>query len=524
MLLDHIDWCRIGRGTRTSDGRHPAVGGASEAHAMCGGELEQADSLQRPVDVPAIRACPRARCRKQPGETIFGQMIAHRRTSLFSRSHAGVKRLLPLVAACGVTLGGSVIAYGQEPDRASVLEGLPIASIAVEGLVHLDEDVILRRLDLRVGAPYRSDVARRDERAVSALAIFWLVRITPLPLPDESTPTAVAVVVEARERFAWFLMPQVSWTPEEEWSYGLAGGHLSVGGRGHRLYITALTGGARYLSVSLSNPWNGPNHQSFAIGGAVVRISNQLYDFHEAGERITGELGRWFGAGGRGRIGVRYQRVEADQPGITLSSPAEDRLHAIWGSLGWDGTDPWAYPRLGRIATLRVEGFGGFLGGDLSGSTLTAGFTTHETVGGDWVLALLGLAEARYGDVPFWRLLPIGGPNSVRGYPLGHYLARRRWEAAAELQWYAVPMRSHDLGSLGEQILGISLSVFADLGAGFDVARGPGVGPWSTDTPVLRTLGVGATFHNAAFGNLRLEAAWADDGGRRLIFRLGNKL
>jgi outer membrane protein assembly factor BamA len=451
-------------------------------------------------------------------------MIPHWRTGPFRRSRAGVRRLLPLMAACGVILGGSAIAHGQEPGRASPLDGLPIASIAVEGLVHLDENVVLRRLDLRVGAPYRSEVARRDERAVSALSIFWLVRITPLPLPDETTPTSVAVVVEARERFAWFLVPQLRWTPEEKWSYGLAGGHLSVGGHGHRLYITALTGGARYLSASLSNPWNGPNHQSFAVGGAVVRISNQLYDFHETGERLTGELGRWFGARGRGRIGFRYQRISADRAGVTLSSPAEDRLHSVWGSLGWDSTDPWAHPRLGHIATLRVERSGGFLGGDLRGGTLTAGFTTHETLGGDWVVALLGLAEARYGDVPFWRLLSVGGPNSVRGYPLGRYLVRRRWEAAAEVQWYAVPMRSHDLGALGAQILGISLSVFADLGAGLAVARGPGTGPWGADTPVLRTLGLGATLHNASFGNLRLEVAWPDDGSRRIIFRLGNKL
>jgi hypothetical protein len=85
-------------------------------------------------------------------------------------------------------------------------------------------------------------------------------------------------------------------------------------------------------------------------------------------------------------------------------------------------------------------------------------------------------------------------------------------------------MRIHDLGALGEQILGISFSLFTDLGAGSRVVLGPGAGPLAADTPTLRALGLGTTFHNAMLGTLRLEIAWPDHGPRQIIFRLGHKL
>lgn len=412
----------------------------------------------------------------------------------------------------------------EGPQTASRLEGLPVASITIEGLTNLDEDVVRRRLDLRVGEPFHAVTARRDERAVSALALFWSVRIQAEGVPAGAQPRSVAVRVVAEERFGWLALPQFYWTEQEGWSYGAVAGHMNVAGRGHRFFLTAYTGGRRLLSLSLSNPWNGIRHESFHIGGAVVRARNLLYGFKERGERLTAEAGRWFGRSGRGRIGFRYQRVRSDRPNITRSAPFEDRLHMVWAMLGVDTTDPWAYPRLGWVASLTMEGNGGILGGDLNGSAIGALATVHAPIGPSLVLAARGVAEARYGDLPFWRLLTVGGPNTIRGYPLGYYLVRRRWDVATELQWYALPMRAYSLGALGEQLLGISFSIFVDLGAGGGVARGPAPGPWQEQTPLLTSWGAGASFHNAALGVIRLEIAWPDRGRRRITLRLGRKL
>lgn len=398
-------------------------------------------------------------------------------------------------------------------------EGLPVSEVVLHGLETVDRDVVLRRMELRRGRRFRLRTARRDERAITALGFFWSVRVEPEDPPADS----VRVHVQLKERFAWFAVPQLEWMPEEGWSYGLTGGHLNLWGRGHRLFLSALTGGARYLSLSLSNPWNGTHHESFRIGGATVRIQNRLYDFVERGIRFNGELGRWFGEHGRGRIGFQYRVVRPDREGITFTGASEDRYQGVWMYLGLDTTDPWAFPRLGWSGGLRIEGSGGPLGGHIHGGAVEADLVRRSALdrADRFVAAARLRAGTQWGDVPYWRLLALGGPNGVRGYPLGAWLVDERWEASAELRWYVMPMQIQEMGVLGDQIVGISLALFTDTGAGSGVRRVP-EGLWVTDrTPRLGSWGAGIRFHNALFGTARLEVAWSDRGGRQLFLALG---
>ncbi|MFO7769555.1 MAG: BamA/TamA family outer membrane protein [bacterium] len=398
-------------------------------------------------------------------------------------------------------------------------EGLPVSGVVLHGLESADREVVLRRMDLREGARYSRDTARRDERAITALGFFWSVRVEP----ERSPPDSVTVHVRLKERFPWFAVPEVGWSPEEGWTYGFSGGHLNLMGRGHRLFVTALTGGGRHLGASLSNPWNGEAHESFRIGGATVRIQNRLYDFVERGMRFNGQVGRWFGKSGRGRVGFQYRSVRPDREGITHTGGEEDTFHGVWVYMGGDAGDPWAFPRLGWSGGVRLEGSGGPLGGDIQGGAVSAELVRRA--GLEPTRRLVAAARLRagtqWGEVPFWRLLPLGGPNGVRGYPLGAWLVDERWEASAELHWYLVPMQVQDLGPLGDQIVGLSLALFADSGTGSGVRRVP-EGLWVSDrTPRLGSWGAGIRFHNALFGTARLETAWNDRGGREFFLVLG---
>jgi hemolysin activation/secretion protein len=145
------------------------------------------------------------------------------------------------------------------------------------------------------------------------------------------------------------------------------------------------------------------------------------------------------------------------------------------------------------------------------------------TLSGKWVVAGLAVMNSSWGEVPFWRLFTLGGANSLRGYPLGHYLVTRRWELSGELQWYAIPMHIVELGSLGDQILGLSLSLFVDAGAGTGTRRGPVPGPWPDGTPTLMSGGLGCYLHNALLGTIRIEFAWPEYGPRQFIIGLGTK-
>lgn len=417
--------------------------------------------------------------------------------------------------------------FGQASDARlrSGLEGLPIRTITIHGLENMDEDVVRRRLQLTVDKPYHVTTARRDERVITGLMTFWSVRIHAAGVPAGPNPRTVEVHIHIVERFAWFAAPQITWSPEEEWSYGLYGGHLNLARRGHRLYLSGLTGGVRYLMVSLHNPWNGPNHESFEIDVSNVRIRNNLYDLKESGERLSLKLGRWFGRTGRGQIGLLYRRVEGTYPWYAAFPGLHfhDRLHMFWFFLGRDTSDPWGYPRIGQTVGVRLEQNGGLLGGDLSGGAVRVSISRRDRISGNWILAGLVTHDSRWGDIPFWRLLTLGGANSLRGYPLGNYLVTRRWEITGELQWYAVPMHIVPMGILGDQIVGISLSLFVDAGAGSGVLRSLEPQPWSDRTPTLASGGVGCYFHNALFGTIRIEMAWPEHGPRQFIFGLGTK-
>jgi len=398
----------------------------------------------------------------------------------------------------------------------STLEGLPIRRIVVEGLTRMDEDVVRRRLELRVGEPWRAKTARRDEQAVTGLMIFWSVRIVPRPLPDASAPNAVEAAVILEERFGWFLLPQMQYEEESGWSFGGAGGHFNLFRRGHWFYVTLLGGGSRYLSASFRNTWNGPHHESFRFGGAAVSLHNRLYDFRETGERLNLQFGRWVGRTGRLAGGAAWRRIEGEVPDwvpATAGTRFDRRQHLMWASVGFDTTDPWAWPRPGRTTSLHLEAYGGLLGGDVRGYMLTATHVLRAHLLPRLLAAGYALVQIQDGDRPFWRLLPLGGMNSLRGYEFGNWLVERRWETSLQLEWQLAPVRTLDLGALGDQIVGLAAVIFGEMGAGTGVRRGPGSPPWSRRSPTLVCFGGGLTFYSALLGTLRLEIGWPGDGG-----------
>jgi outer membrane protein assembly factor BamA len=389
----------------------------------------------------------------------------------------------------------------------------------------MDEEVVLRRLELRPGSRWSAERARRDERAVTGLMIFWSVRITASRFPQEGEPDAVDVHLYLEERIGWFILPQLYWTPEESWSYGVAAGHFNVARRGHSFYLSAVTGGARYLSASLRNSWNGPHHESFSIGGSVVDIRNRLLNFDERGERFHYRLGRWFGRHGRAEAAIQYRHVSGLgpawlPPGLAGTS-FEDRMVALRLTLGTDTSDPWAVPRRGRWSSITLEQCADFLGGTFSGGRVRGMAVRSLGLGPRTTLAAYSLVISQWGEIPFWRTITLGGMNSVRGFGLGNWLVDHRWEFSGEFRWYFLPMRILDLGPLGDQIVGASFTLFTDAGIGHGIRRGPG--PADGRTPFLLSGGAGLYLLNALFGTLRLEVAWPEGSGPRWGLGLGTK-
>jgi outer membrane protein assembly factor BamA len=429
-------------------------------------------------------------------------------------------RLLLRICGPGIPallLGLPVAAGAQAPPEHSAgrLEGLLIAEVRLEGLSRTTEDVVRRRMLTRPGERFRHETALRDERVITALGLFWSVHIKAEPLESQSAaPSEVIVTVRLRERLGWFIMPEIDWTPEQGWSYGLTGGHLNVMRRGHRLFGTAMVGPASVFSISLGNPWSGASRQSFLVNLRRTRLSSRLYRIRETNNWFGLQAGRWFGEWARMAGGMLYRQLRTPEPGTTMSDTGLDRMHLVWFYLGFDTSDPWNVPRRGLNGGIRLEGYGGPLGGNVQGHALLA-----EVAGAlplrHTVLLLAGrtLAEAQLGrDRPFWRLRSLGGPMSLRGYPLGHWLVERRLESALELQWYFLPMRTYPTGLAGDQIVGLSLALFADAGFGHGLRRGPGSEQGVGRTPLAGSAGLCLRLHHALLGTARSGIAWSDRG------------
>jgi outer membrane protein assembly factor BamA len=433
---------------------------------------------------------------------------------------------LPLLVALALILMTPAGLRAQRSGGADPrLVGLPVRTVVIHGLESMDEEVVRRRLELRTGGRWDPVTARRDERAVTGLMIFWSVRITAMPFPADGRPEAVEVHLHLEERIGWFVLPQLFWTPAESWSYGLYAGHFNFARRGHWAYLSAVTGGARYLGARLRNSWNGPHHESFSLGGAIFDNRNRLLDFDEQGERFHYRVGRWFGRRGRAEAAFEYRRLSGMAPSWLPAGAAgaffEDRLVLVRATLGSDTSDPWAVPRLGRWMTFVVEKGIGLLGGTVEGDRIVATAVTASSLGNRLVVSGMGMLDIQSGDIPFWRALNLGGMNSVRGYHLGAWLVNRRWEVSGEVRWFAMPMRRLEAGLLGDQIVGISLACFADAGLGYGIRRGPDL--MADRTPLLYSAGTGLYLHNALLGTLRLEIAWPAGAGPRWGFGLGTR-
>jgi len=494
------------------------------------------------VPAPGIASprtiCPLAPPVREPYYPCLMSHAAHRHTPRIPP----VRRPLPFrrIGLCltvaiavggGLGSGGSCAAQqeAQNPRQTpqSAYDGLVIERVVIEGLTRMDEDVVRRRLELDVGREWQTETARRDERAVTGLMIFWSVRISPRPLPSEHDPRSVEVVVRLEERFGWFVVPQVQYEEETGWSYGGALGHFNLLRRGHWLYASVLGGGSRYLSLSFRNAWNGPHHESFRVGGAAVSIGNHLYDFRETGERFNLELGRWLGRTGRLAGGIDYRRVEGLMPAwvpVVAGTPFTTTRHRVWLRFGFDTTDPWTWLSPGVASTLVLETSGGILGGQVQGSMVTLSGRRRIALSSRLLVASYALLQTQAGDRPFWQLLPLGGMNSLRGYPLGAWLVEQRWEAGLQLEALLLPVRPIDLGPFGDQIVGVAATLFLDAGAGTGARRGPGSHPWPRRTPTLYSRGGGLQFYNALLGTLRFEIGWPDDGGEPIVgFAVGTR-
>jgi len=412
-----------------------------------------------------------------------------------------------------------------------------IGPIEVDGLQHLSETFVRRRLGLEPGDPYspsRLEQARRDLVASGAVAS---ARLIPAAALDATGRLPVRVsVVEAKRRA---VRVAAAFASDDGASLLLGWTHRNLFGRAERLSLRgelgSVDGGTRDdldyafgASLRLPDRWQRDLDLAFDLG--VVRESLTAYDR----DAITfgGALERRLSSRLSVSLGTAVERSRIAQDG-----PAEDfRLLSLPMALDLAALDDALAPRHGlRLAAGLVPV--PWVQGDATPfarvSLLTTGYLDLARLGqgdakpnggsghGDTVLA----GRIAFGRIvgadasavpPDWRLY-AGGAGSVRGYPyqsIGPRNARNQptggdasLEASLELRrrirgpWGIVAFG--DMGSVTAGGLRDSAGVKVGIGLGvrFHTVIGPlradlavPLEPFPGDPQVQLYLGIGEDF------------------------------
>ncbi len=223
---------------------------------------------------------------------------------------------------------------------------------------------------------------------------------------------------------------------------------------------------------------------------------------------------------GRGRVAEHpttpetYPDLVARADGVTSG--------VLRTGLAWDGRDSSANPYRGFTLGIDVDwriddrshGIGAVVGGRASwivpipslfhdsGAADLAAKGPEENPPTD-VIAVGVLVQDSRGDLPFYALPSLGGPNTLRGDLEGRYTDRAAWHASAEWRTWIMPRGFHIAGDARIERLG--LAPFIDLGT---------VAPRLGDLPdarIHRSIGLGLRFCFERAVVLRLDVARSED-------------
>ncbi|WP_437601091.1 POTRA domain-containing protein [Sorangium sp. So ce590] len=145
-------------------------------------------------------------------------------------------RILDAYRDLGYAFAEVRTAIEPSPDRTrararfivSERDRVTVTGIVVKGAVRTDEQLILRRVLLREGAPFRQSQARLSEERIATLGPFSSVSIS---LEDPDVPQKnKRVIIHVVEQLPQYLNPQIGFSTGEGARFAFEYGHRNIGG------------------------------------------------------------------------------------------------------------------------------------------------------------------------------------------------------------------------------------------------------------------------------------------------------
>ncbi|MBA3683851.1 MAG: BamA/TamA family outer membrane protein [Planctomycetes bacterium] len=152
----------------------------------------------------------------------------------------------------------------------------------------------------------------------------------------------------------------------------------------------------------------------------------------------------------RGRV-VDRPSTEDSFPAVVA---AGDHHDALWLSAGvrWDTRDSQHQPYRGWVVGVRSDGTPAQTSGEMGTVSTLHALAVHPVwspwhAGGDAgeenpptdTVIIGGFVAAASGELPFWALPSLGGPDTLRGYIANRFTDRATWHATGEYRTWVVP-------------------------------------------------------------------------------------
>jgi outer membrane protein insertion porin family len=363
--------------------------------------------------------------------------------------------------------------YAVDETGVSWAYGTVVDSVTVTGNEHTKTFVILREMETQPGEVLDREALRRDIR--------YLNDLTPLSSAavraDSLGPGHCALRVEVHERSQILIraiLPTFKYDFETGLTYGVRWSDNNFRGRLESVSSSYSRNerGDDNVSLGWSAPWIGWRHISVGVGAAYYNRGGTPVDI-EVLERlgVVGYVGLPLT---ESRVpfsqlllslGFDKSRTGGEEPDPETGDTGENQISASpLVGYRFDSRDSPIRPTRGGTfdtslrATYPLDNGRDRYYRVANRVSRFIGFNENS------VLALLSDFQYQFGDFPSYSYLRLGGPESLRGQPIGRFKGHHRWYQTVEWRYQFLPRMVFHPPIIDEFDIGVGLVTFIDTG------------------------------------------------------------
>jgi len=320
-----------------------------------------------------------------------------------------------------------------ERKRRPVASRLRVSRVELRGLDRVDERIVRRVMETRIGKPLQLDVLRRDLERIHGLGDFELVDFDAIP---EKGGLALVVTVKEKRGGPFFFRSAFNLDLDEdqssEASILLNVTAIRLNRLGLEWRTDARLGSRQQLESELYQPLDLDGEWFVAAAVGYRRDLFTLFD----GNRPFGELerlsrgaslsvGRVFGTSGELRLGAFRERREQSLASGPESLRGSGGLEDAVDVAGWqagvvvDRLDSIYFPRSGQLGSLEVVLSRPELGADDRYQLANLNHVGVKSWGRHTLLSWVELGTSLGDDQPSYAFFGGGGFFSFSGYRRG---------------------------------------------------------------------------------------------------------